>query len=159
MLKQICLVVLLDRITKLFITHTMTVGMSFPVIPGVVSCTYVLNPGAAFGLLEYQRVFFVVITLAAAVAIFLLRDHIRREGPRARRGTGLFLGGALGNLIDRIATGYVIDFVDFHFWPVFNVADIFICAGVGLIVWSMLENETGKGQHPEQPDKPRMGQN
>ena len=139
MLKQICLVVLLDRITKLFITHTMTVGMSFPVIPGVVSCTYVLNPGAAFGLLEYQRVFFVVITLAAAVA--------------------MFLGGALGNLIDRIATGYVIDFVDFHFWPVFNVADIFICAGVGLIVWSTLENETGKGQHPEQPDKPRMGQN
>lgn len=159
MLKQICLVVLLDRITKLFITHTMTVGMSFPVIPGVVSYTYVLNPGAAFGLLEYQRVFFVVITLAAAVAIFLLRDHIWREGPRARLGTGLFLGGALGNLIDRIATGYVIDFVDFHFWPVFNVADIFICAGVGLIVWSMLENETGKGQHPEQPDKPRMGQN
>ena len=95
MLKQICLVVLLDRITKLFITHTMTVGMSFPVIPGVVSCTYVLNPGAAFGLLEYQRVFFVVITLAAAVAILLLRDHIRREGPRARLGTGLFLGGAL----------------------------------------------------------------
>lgn len=100
-----------------------------------------------------------MITLAAAVAIFLLRDHIRREGPRARLGTGLFLGGALGNLIDRIATGYVIDFVDFHFWPVFNVADIFICAGVGLIVWSMLENKTGKGQHPEQPDKPRMGQN
>ena len=66
MLIQIFLVVLLDRITKFFITHTMTVGMSFPVIPGVVSCTYVLNPGAAFGLLEYQRVFFVVITLLAA---------------------------------------------------------------------------------------------
>ena len=142
MLIQIFLVVLLDRITKLFITHTMTVGMSFPVIPGVVSCTYVLNPGAAFGFLEYQRAFFVVITLAAAGAIFLLRDQIRL-------GTGLFLGGALGNLIDRIATGYVIDFVDFHFWPVFNVADIFICLGVGLIVWSMLENESGKKTSPE----------
>ncbi|WP_370832777.1 signal peptidase II [Acidaminococcus sp.] len=157
MLIQIFLVVLLDRITKFFITHTMTVGMSFPVIPGVVSCTYVLNPGAAFGLLEYQRVFFVVITLLAAGAVFYFRDHIHREGPKARLGTGLFLGGALGNLIDRIATGYVIDFVDFHFWPVFNVADIFICVGVGLIVWSMLENETGKTRQPEPKDKPGKG--
>lgn len=81
---------------QIFITHTMTVGMSFPVIPGVVSCTYVLNPGAAFGLLEYQRVFFVVITLLAAGAVFYFRDHIHREGPKARLGTGLFLGGAWG---------------------------------------------------------------
>ncbi|WP_278676045.1 signal peptidase II [Acidaminococcus fermentans] len=158
MLTQIFLVVLLDRITKSFITHTMTVGMSIPVIPGIVSCTYVLNPGAAFGLLEYKRAFFVAITLAAAGAIFLFRDHIHREGPKARLGTGLFLGGALGNLIDRIATGYVIDFVDFHFWPVFNVADIFICLGVGLIVWSMLENENKKDNRLEKPDGSRKEQ-
>lgn len=155
MLPLIIGVVLLDRITKLFITQTMTPGMSFPVIPGLVSCTYVLNPGAAFGLLEYKRLFFVVITVVALVAIFLLRDHIRREGPKARLGTALFLGGALGNLIDRIATGFVIDFIDFHFWPVFNLADICICGGVGLIVWSMLQNEFGKTHEPETGKKPR----
>lgn len=153
MLPFIVGVVLLDRITKLFITQTMTPGMSFPVIPGLVSCTYVLNPGAAFGLLEYKRLFFVVITLVALVAIFFLRHHIRREGPKARLGTALFLGGALGNLIDRIATGFVIDFIDFHFWPVFNLADICICVGVGLIVWSMLQNESGTGEKAEPKNK------
>ena len=96
MLPLIAGVVLLDRITKLLITQTMEPGMSFPVIPGLVSCTYVLNPGAAFGLLEHKRLFFVVITLVALVAIFLLRDHIRREGPKARLGTALFPGRGPG---------------------------------------------------------------
>ena len=109
------LILAVDQLTKYAISTVFLPGESLPVVPHIFHITYVLNPGAAFGLLENQRVFFVVITLAAAVAIFLLRDHIRREGPRARLGTGLFLGGALGNLIDRIATGYVIDFVAFNF--------------------------------------------
>lgn len=141
MLPILVSVIVIDRLTKLFITHTMEVGESIPVIPGFLDCTFVLNPGAAFGLLEYQRLFFVVITVLAGVLAFLFRRQIQAEGPLAQKGTALFLGGAAGNLIDRIATGYVVDFVDFKVWPVFNVADIAICVGVGLILWSIVRNE------------------
>ena len=65
---------------------------------------------------------------------------ILAEGWRTRVGTALFLGGTLGNLWDRVQTGLVIDFFDFRIWPVFNVADIAICVGVGLILWGMLQN-------------------
>lgn len=141
MLPILLSVIVLDRLTKLFITHTMEVGESIPVIPGVLDCTFILNPGAAFGLLQYQRLFFVVITLLVGLLAFVFRRQIRAEGVLAYKGTALFLGGTAGNLIDRIATGYVVDFVDFKVWPVFNVADICICAGVGLILWSIVKNE------------------
>ena len=141
MLATIAAVILLDRLTKLLITHTMLLGESFPVIDGIVSCTYILNPGAAFGLLEHQRLFFVAITLAVLGVAFYFRRQIRQEGPLVYWGSTLFLGGAIGNCIDRIHTGLVIDFIDFHWWPIFNVADIFICTGVGLIIWSLLKTE------------------
>ncbi len=141
MLPILLSVIVVDRLTKFFITHTMNVGESIPVIPGILDCTFILNPGAAFGLLEYQRLFFVAITLVVGVLAFVFRRQIQAEGPLVCKGTALFLGGAAGNLIDRVATGYVIDFVDFKIWPVFNVADICICAGVGLILWSIVKNE------------------
>ena len=77
MLEIILGVAVLDRLTKLLAASVMTEGMSIPVIPGVFHFTYVLNPGAAFGLLKYQRLFFVGITVVVAIAAFLLRDHIR----------------------------------------------------------------------------------
>ena len=144
MLEIILGVAVLDRLTKLLAASVMTEGMSIPVIPGVFHFTYVLNPGAAFGLLKYQRLFFVGITVVVAIAAFLLRDHIRQEGRLTRWGAAFFLGGAVGNMIDRIHTGYAIDFFDFLIWPVFNVADIFICVGVGMIVWSTLKKDSGK---------------
>ncbi len=134
-------VILLDRVTKLLITHTMAVGDSFPVLGGLLSCTYILNPGAAFGMLEHQRLFFVLITAAVIGAALYYRKQIQKEGPVVYYGSMLFLGGAIGNCIDRIHTGLVIDFIDLHWWPIFNVADIFICTGVGLIIWSLLKTE------------------
>ena len=119
-------VIILDRVTKILVQSHLAEGESIPVVPGVMSLTYILNPGAAFGMLEHQRLFFILMTVAVQL------------------GAAFFLGGAVGNLIDRIETGFVIDFFDFYFWPIFNVADIFICVGVGLIVWNIVMDECRK---------------
>ena len=109
---SICIVVL-DQVVKFLVAHEMFPGMSIPVIQDVFHITFVLNPGAAFGILAHQRSFFIV-------------------------GTALLLGGALGNLIDRVRFGHVIDFFDFRIWPVFNIADIAIVVGVAAIIYAIL---------------------
>ena len=134
------LVLFLDRVTKMAVVSKMTEGESIPVFENIFHLTYVLNPGAAFGMLPHNRTFFLVIGIAAIVAIWWMRKDILAEGWQIRSGTALFLGGTLGNLWDRFQTGLVIDFLDFRFWPVFNVADIAICVGVGLILWGMVQN-------------------
>ena len=134
------LVLVFDRITKMAVISKMVEGESIPVINGIFHLTYVLNPGAAFGMLPHSRTFFLGIGLAAVVAIWWLRADILSEGWMIRTGTALFLGGTLGNLWDRAQTGLVIDFFDFRVWPVFNVADIAICTGAGLILWGMMKN-------------------
>ncbi|MBQ8918514.1 MAG: signal peptidase II [Acidaminococcaceae bacterium] len=135
------LVLALDRVTKMAVASKMAEGESIPVIENIFHLTYVLNPGAAFGMLPHNRTFFLVIGTAAVLAILWMRKEILAEGWRVRTGMALFLGGALGNLWDRVQTGLVIDFFDFRVWPVFNVADIAICAGVGLILWDMIQNK------------------
>lgn len=135
------LVILLDRFAKITIVSNMTEGESIPVLENIFHVTYVLNPGAAFGMLPHNRTFFLIIGAAAVAAIIWLRKDILSEGRKVRCGAALFLGGALGNLWDRIQTGLVIDFLDFRIWPVFNVADIAICVGTGLILWDMIQNK------------------
>lgn len=138
------LVIVLDRITKMLVQSHMTVGMSIPIVEDVFNLTYILNPGAAFGMLEHNTTFFICLTAVVLIGAALARKQIMAEPPVSRYGMALFLGGAIGNLIDRINTGLVIDFFDFIVWPVFNVADIAICVGVGLIIWSMLKEESKK---------------
>lgn len=141
------LVVFLDRLTKLLVVGCMTEGESIPVIEDFFHWTYVLNPGAAFGMLPHSRLFFLAAGAAAVIGVILFRREILAGDWRVRIGAGFFLGGALGNLWDRWQTGLVIDFFDFRVWPVFNIADIAICTGVGLILWSMLAGElTAKGK-------------
>ena len=143
-----CIILLLDRFTKYLVTTRMTEGMSIPVIDSLLHFTYVLNPGAAFGMLEHNRLFFIVLTLAVLVVIFLLRKKIAQETKTVQYGMAFFLGGAIGNLYDRINTGLVIDFIDLRIWPVFNIADIAICLGVGLILWSVVREEKQKKKVP-----------
>lgn len=138
------LVVVLDRITKLVVVKTMTENMSIPIIKDILHLTYILNPGAAFGMLEYSRVFFISLTMVILACAVIFRKKIQQETPMIKFGGALFLGGAIGNLVDRIKTGLVIDFIDFRVWPIFNVADIAICVGVGLIVWSVMREESHK---------------
>jgi len=135
------LVVLLDQVTKLAVRRRILPGQSIPVWPGVFHLSYVQNPGAAFGILKYQTGLFIAVTAVVATAIII---YARRLGPGAgwlRLALALELGGALGNLIDRLRFGYVVDFLDFRVWPVFNVADMAVVVGVGLLFLHLLRAE------------------
>jgi signal peptidase II len=136
------LVFALDYATKWLVMTRMAEHQSIPVIPGFFHLTYVMNPGAAFGILKHQKWLFVLVTLATVVTIcyYAFRPEGRR--PMIFTAMGLILGGALGNLFDRIRFNAVVDMFDF-FWrdwhyPVFNVADMAIVCGVGLFILRLL---------------------
>lgn len=131
------LVFVIDQLVKHLVVSTMHLGQSFPVIKGIFHITYVLNPGAAFGMLEHQRWFFVVVALAAVLLGVVFYKKLQQESILMRSGAGLLLGGAVGNLADRIQSGLVVDFLDFRVWPVFNIADIAICAGAGILIYDI----------------------
>ncbi|HWR41305.1 MAG TPA: signal peptidase II [Patescibacteria group bacterium] len=140
-------VIALDQWSKYYIGETMSLGTSIPVIANIFHITYVLNPGAAFGILENQTFFFVVIAaIMLGTAIYFYRQ-IPDGHYLLRWGITLMAGGAVGNVIDRIKTGYVVDFFDFRIWPVFNIADIAIVSGViGIICAMTLSSRNNKDQ-------------
>ena len=135
------LVVIFDQLTKYYVVENFYLGESVPVIENIFHWTYILNPGAAFGMLEGSRWFFVVIAVGVLGGIWYMKDEINEGGWMMQYGAALFGGGAIGNLIDRARSGLVIDFFDFRIWPVFNVADIAICVGVAMILWKVLQTE------------------
>ena len=134
-------VVVVDQFTKYLVTNNMLEGMGIPIIDGIFHLTYILNPGAAFGILENNRWFFVLTAVSVLTVLFYYRHAIMSASRLVQLGAALFAGGALGNLIDRIRIGLVIDLFDFRIGQIFNVADIAICLGVGLIVWSTIKTE------------------
>ena len=134
-------VVILDQFSKYIVVENMALGESIPIIEEVFHLTYILNPGAAFGMFAYNRLFFIAIAVVVIGIIIWARREILALPWEVKAGCGLFLGGAIGNLIDRARQGLVIDFFDFRIWPVFNIADIAICIGVGLIIWNLLKTE------------------
>lgn len=134
-------VVILDQFSKYIVVENMAQGESIPIIEEVFHLTYILNPGAAFGMFAHNRLFFIAIAVVVIGIIILARREILASPWEVKAGCGLFLGGAIGNLIDRARQGLVIDFFDFRIWPVFNIADIAICIGVGLIIWNLLKTE------------------
>ena len=123
------------------VVENMALGESIPIIEEVFHLTYILNPGAAFGMFAHNRLFFIAIAVVVIGIIIWARREILASPWEVKAGCGLFLGGAIGNLIDRARQGLVIDFFDFRIWPVFNIADIAICIGVGLIIWNLLKTE------------------
>lgn len=131
-------VVAADQVSKLVVRRTMALGQSVPIIPGLFDFTYVRNTGAAFGIMPRHQVFFVLVTAAVVMFILVLlatgHPHVRI----ARLALGLTLGGAVGNLIDRLSVGMVIDFLDFKVWPVFNLADSAIVVGTVVFVGATL---------------------
>ena len=135
------LVIIFDQLTKYYVVSNFYLGESLPVIENIFHWTYILNPGAAFGMFEGSRWFFVVIAIGVLVGIWYMKDEINEGGWMMQYGAALFGGGAIGNLIDRARSGLVIDFFDFRIWPVFNVADIAICVGVAMILWKVLQME------------------
>jgi signal peptidase II len=136
------LVIGLDLLTKWLVLTRMTEFQTIPMIPGFFSLQFVYNPGAAFGMLAHQQWLFITVSVATVLGIlYFLRHPDVKEGA-APWSMGLLLGGAVGNLIDRIRFGKVVDFLlfywrDYHF-PNFNVADIAITLGVGLFLLQMV---------------------
>lgn len=123
----------------------MRLGDSMPLVEGVIDLTYIKNPGGAFGILGGQEV---ILLLGSAVAVaFVLWMLLTGEPSRATTGgCGLVLGGAAGNLVDRVTGGEVTDYLDLGFWPlrqwaIFNAADVAIVLGVGLLLLAALRPE------------------
>ena len=127
-----------DQLTKLAITAAFQPGQSLPLLAPILHLTYVQNTGAAFGLFKGQQALFVLLSLLVIGAIIWELAAKRVHAASTLWGSGLVLGGAVGNLIDRLRLGYVIDFIDLRVWPVFNVGDSAITIGVCLLVWQSL---------------------
>ncbi|HKM39156.1 MAG TPA: signal peptidase II [bacterium] len=133
-------VVFLDQLTKFAIRRSFLPGQGQVVWPKVFHLSYVQNPGAAFGLLQNQTWLLVAVTIVIMVLIILYAGRTEFQTPLLRWSLSSVLGGAVGNLIDRVRFGYVIDFLDFRVWPVFNIADMAIVAGVGLLIVCLLRS-------------------
>jgi signal peptidase II len=137
------LVLVLDRITKRLVMANLRPGESWNPVAGLerwVSLTYVTNTGAAFGLFPDYGVVFMIIAVVVIVGIIFYYRYLAVPGNPwlIQISLGLQLGGALGNLVDRLLYGHVIDFVDFKFWPVFNVADSSLSVGVAILAFYLL---------------------
>ena len=138
----------IDQLTKVYIDRVMDLHQSIPVIPDLFNITYVRNKGAAFGFLantSFRIPFFIFITVVAVFVILFAYRKLRADQKLAMVSLSMILSGALGNLIDRVRNGEVIDFLDVYWksyhWPAFNVADSAICVGVFLLAIDMLREE------------------
>lgn len=140
-------IILLDQATKRVIVGTLRLGQGLPVVPGFFDLVFVLNPGAAFSFLatlpdSVRNPFFITISVTAVILILVYRTRHLQQHALASLSLALILGGAIGNLIDRLRYGMVVDFLLVHVyeyhWPAFNVADSAISVGVTLMVLEML---------------------
>ena len=131
-------VVTLDQLTKAFVMKSMVPGQSIPILQDIFHLTYVLNPGAAFGILSNQRVFLLVTGAVLILTTAYFYPMLKKSDGRLQFGAAAILSGADANLIDRIQIGYVVDFFDFRIWPVFNVADIAIVVGMGFMIYTII---------------------
>ena len=150
-------IVVLDQITKAMVRAMLPLHASVTIIPGLMDFTHVLNTGAAFGILNtsdfaFKTGLISLIAVAALAGVAIYAAGLPRDQIMARTGLALIIGGAAGNLIDRVTAGAVVDFVDvywrtYHFWA-FNVADSAITVGAGIMILDMF----GVGTHVSKTD-------
>jgi signal peptidase II len=143
----ILVTLLLDQASKAAVQLWMYQGESIPVVPPFFHLTYIFNPGAAFGLMAYKTTLFVAVTVVLLAGVVWGYRYIRKGRPMLRYGLSLIVGGALGNLADRLRYGQVVDFLDFRVWPVFNLADTAIVIGACLLVMELVKDR------PKEPEK------
>ena len=132
------LIVAVDQFIKGIVVASMTPGESIPILKHVFHLTYVLNPGAAFGILPNQREIFLVAGGLILVTAAIFYSRIQKTNGILRFGMISLLAGAAANLIDRFQNGLVVDFLDFRIWPVFNIADIAIVVGMLFMIYSII---------------------
>ena len=141
---------ILDWVTKWLVqTHISQITEVIPIIPGFFNLRHDRNTGAAFGVLAGHRVLLILITIAALAFIFVY--YLRfRESRWMQVSLGFLLGGAIGNFIDRIRLGEVVDFLQFGiaskklFWPTFNIADVSVCIGAGMLIVYLFRNRNNE---------------
>ncbi|WP_164671739.1 signal peptidase II [Staphylococcus massiliensis] len=148
------IVLIIDQLWKSAIVKWMEIGQTIPLWEGVFHITSLRNKGAAFGILQGQRWFFIIVTLIVVLGIIY---YLQTEGSNNRRisfALSLLLGGAIGNFFDRLIRGEVVDSLDFRLidYPIFNLADVFIVSGVALMILDMWL-ETRKGQQKQENEK------
>ena len=150
------MVIAADQLTKLWVAHELALGTSVYVAP-VFDLVHVRNTGAAFSFLAgasgWQREFFLLVGLAASAWIVWMLVRAGRNQVLFCSALSLILGGALGNVIDRVRLGAVVDFLHFHYagwsWPAFNLADSAITVGVVLMLWGQLLSHGSHGTHDQ----------
>ena len=149
-------IAVLDQVSKFAVRSRFRVGEQLPVIPGLFNLSYVRNTGAAWGIFAGFGNWLVVVSIVMLIVIVFFRHSFMNDGSLDRVAVGLMVGGIVGNLIDRVRLGYVVDFLDFHWkthhFPAFNVADAAICTGVGLYILSQYLAE-----RREQREQPQAG--
>jgi signal peptidase II len=128
------LILVLDQVTKYLASINLLEGQTIPVINGIFHITLVHNTGAAFGLFQAHSGTFVVLSIIVSALILYLNYRWMNKGTLVTCVLALIVGGAIGNLIDRLRFGYVVDFLDFRIWPVFNVADSAISIGTIILI-------------------------
>ncbi len=133
------LILVTDQLSKYLVAKYLTLHSSFTVIKGIFYLSLVHNRGAAFGILKNNVPLFIITSLIAVVFIYrYLKKEDRKRALSERIALLLILAGACGNLIDRVRLGYVVDFLDFRVWPVFNLADSAITVGAVILGWRLL---------------------
>ncbi|MBU0490854.1 MAG: signal peptidase II [Chloroflexi bacterium] len=143
-------VVLLDQGTKLWATANLNDGRIVPVVGDILRLRYTTNTGAAFGLFQDQGSILAIIALVVVTVILIYYRRMPGQLLLVRVSLGLQLGGAIGNLLDRLHHGgSVVDFIEFVLWPVFNIADAAIVAGVGLLAYYLIFMSSEEQPAPE----------
>lgn len=136
---------LLDQITKRWFVENYALHESREVIPGFFNFTLARNTGAAFSLFDQHPAALLAVSTVIFALMVVFRDRLFLRKPVEQCAYGLIVGGVLGNLVDRTKHGYVVDFIDWyigeHHWPIFNLADTWICLGVGLYLLSQFREQ------------------
>jgi signal peptidase II len=149
-------VIVLDRLSKVWVSNHLEIGDAIPIIPHVFRLSHVLNSGAAFSLFTDSssparvRLMLVSFSIIAAIAVIVFLIKLGRQLSPTTVALALVLGGAVGNVYDRIRYGTVIDFLEVHIinyhWPDFNVADSAIVVGALLLLWGSIRNQDRKSE-------------
>lgn len=149
----VALVLIADQVSKNIIVNNLQIYQEWAPIPALqwlFAITYITNTGAAFGIFPQGSSVFIVIAVVVVIALLIYQRQIAAHQRLLHVSLGLQLGGAMGNLVDRLTRGHVVDFLYFKFWPIFNVADASIVVGVALMAYFLLqEGKEGPGERGE----------
>lgn len=147
-------IVLCDQLTKHMVIRVFPVGDSRRILGPILSLTHTRNTGGAFSLLQARVPVFVVVGIIAVAAMLVAYHRMRESDLGISAALALALGGAIGNLIDRIRFGYVVDFFDIHVWPIFNIADSAITVAICLLAWRFLMPHKRRDEPADPTEQP-----